>query len=61
MLKFYGNITCPDCKEAIEELEKENIDYEYIDILEDIGKLKEFIYIRDNRKEFDEIKNESLV
>ena len=58
---FYGTMTCPDCRYAKSVLDKNKIEYEYIDILEDIKTIKEFISIRDNRKEFDELKVDGIL
>ncbi|MBF0779731.1 MULTISPECIES: glutaredoxin domain-containing protein [unclassified Granulicatella] len=47
---------CPDCPPFIEELDKQGIEYEKVDILENPAHLKQFLRLRDNRPEFDEIK-----
>ena len=56
MLKMYGTMLCQDCVEAKEHFEKINYKYEFIDITASIRNLKEFLYLRDNRKEFEEMK-----
>lgn len=35
-----------------EDLSKKNLKYEYIDILENMGNLKEYLYYRDNSELF---------
>lgn len=56
MPKVYGTMLCPDCVEAKEYFEKVNYKYEFVNITESIKNLKEFLALRDNRKEFEEVK-----
>ncbi|EKA93877.1 glutaredoxin domain-containing protein [Fusobacterium periodonticum] len=56
MPKVYGSMLCPDCVEAKEYFEKVNYKYEFVNITESIKNLKEFLALRDNRKEFEEVK-----
>ena len=56
MPKVYGSMLCPDCVEAREYFEKVNYKYEFINITESMKNLKEFLALRDNRKEFEEVK-----
>ena len=56
MPKVYGTMLCPDCVEAKEYFEKVNYKYEFINITESMKNLKEFLALRDNRKEFEEVK-----
>ena len=56
MPKVYGSMLCPDCVEAKEYFEKVNYKYEFINITESMKNLKEFLALRDNRKEFDDVK-----
>lgn len=56
MPKVYGSMLCPDCVEAKEYFEKVNYKYEFINITESMKNLKEFLSLRDNRKEFDDVK-----
>ena len=56
MPKVYGSTLCPDCVEAKEYFEKVNYKYEFVNITESMKNLKEFLSLRDNRKEFEEIK-----
>lgn len=57
MPKMYGSMLCPDCIEAKEYFENIDYKYEFINILENMANLKEFLYLRDTRKEFDEVKS----
>ncbi|WP_427170981.1 glutaredoxin [Fusobacterium nucleatum] len=57
MSKMYGSLLCPDCIEAQEYFKKINYKYEFINITESMENLKEFLYLRDTSKEFDEIKD----
>ena len=52
MPKVYGSMLCPDCVEAKEYFEKVNYKYEFVNITESMKNLKEFLALRDNRKEF---------
>ena len=56
MPKVYGSMLCPDCVEAKEYFEKVNYKYEFVNITESMKNLKEFLALRENRKEFEEIK-----
>ena len=56
MPKVYGSMLCPDCVEAKEYFEKVNYKYEFINITESMKNLKEFLALRDNSKEFDDVK-----
>ena len=57
MTKAYGSMLCPDCVEAKEYFEKVNYKYEFVNITESMANLKEFLKLRDTRKEFEVIKN----
>lgn len=48
---------CSDCVEAKEYFEKVNYKYEFVNITESIANLKEFLKLRDTRKEFEVIRN----
>ena len=56
MPKVYGSMLCPDCVEAKEYFEKVNYKYEFVNITESIKNLKEFLALRENRKEFEDVK-----
>ena len=45
---------CPDCVEAKEYFEKINYKYDFVNITESMANLKEFLHLRDTRKEFDD-------
>lgn len=44
---IYGSIQCPDTVQAKELFDKEGIKYEFVDILDSMDSLKEFINVRD--------------
>ena len=44
---MYGSAQCPDCVKAKEVLDREGIRYAYINVLEDLARLKKFITLRD--------------
>ena len=47
---------CKECVEAREWLPAAGIQFEYADITVDIAKMREFLHLRDTRKEFDAVK-----
>jgi hypothetical protein len=55
MIKVYSMPTCPDC-EAIDKLVAGNPKFQVINIGEHVRYLKEFLKLRDSRKEFDRLK-----
>lgn len=55
-IKIYGNDKWQACIMLKEDLSKKNINYEYINILESMANLKEYLYFRDNNELFDEYK-----
>ena len=61
MLKLYGTGTCPGCREAKANLDFYGIEYEYVDILESMANLKEFLKIRDNSNLYDEVKKNNRI
>ena len=56
MPKVYGSMLCSDCVEAKEYFEKVNYKYEFVNITESMKNLKEFLALRENRKECDDVK-----
>lgn len=61
MIKYYGTQLCPDCVEAEAKLKEKEICCEFIRITESTANLKEFLKLRDQRKEFDEIKKQGNI
>lgn len=55
MIKVYGMPSCPDCAWVKPQLDDR---FEYIDIGSHVRLLKEFIDLRDHRKEFDRLKSQ---
>lgn len=55
-MKLYGSLLCPDCPPVIRLFEDKGIDFEFVDITDSIGNLKEFLGFRDVREEFDDVK-----
>lgn len=47
-LVIYGMHVCPDCVEALEELDRREIAYVYKDFSEATANLKEFLKYRDS-------------
>ncbi len=55
MIKVYVMSTCPDCRQAKEQL-KDNPNYQLVDIGEHVRNLKEFIRLRDSNPAFNKAK-----
>lgn len=53
---LYYTMSCPDCPPFIEELNRQGIEFEGVDILESPANLKKFLRLRDDKPEFDGIK-----
>lgn len=60
-MKVYGASICGDCVRAKSILEKEKVKHQYIDITASTANMKEFLKLRDSRKEYDEIKEYGLI
>lgn len=56
MLKVYGSHLCSGCREAIEKLNNEGVEYEFLDITENLSYLKEFLKYRDTLEMYEPIK-----
>ena len=61
MLKVYGSEMCPDCIECKYNLDRNNIEYENIDITKSLKSLKEFLKLRDKESIYDEAKDNSYI
>ncbi len=55
-MKVYGTEICIDCRNYKAIQANRGFEAEYIDITEDIAKMKEFLTIRDTEAMFDEVK-----
>lgn len=56
-MKLYGTLLCPDCPPVISALKSAGIEFEFVNIMENIQGLKEFLQLRDSRYEFNEVKS----
>lgn len=56
MLRIYGSMLCPDCVKCREDLDRAEVDYEYLDFSENLRNLKEFLQLRDECSLFAEVK-----
>ncbi len=56
MIKVYGNLNCPYCVVLKENLDRNKIEYEFIDVLESLGNLAAFLKLRDSEPVFDHLK-----
>ena len=61
MMKFYGTMVCKDCLEAREHLNAAGVLFDYVDISVSTGTMKEFLRLRDTRKEFDDVKKNGSI
>ena len=60
MLKIYGSMLCPDCVKCREDLDKANVDYEYLDFSADLKNLKVFLNLREMPL-FDDVRKEGRI
>ncbi len=61
MLKVYGSGMCPDCIEFKYNLDRNNIEYENIDITQNLKGLKEFLRLRDKDETFNDAKDNGFI
>lgn len=47
MLKIYGSMKCPDCVECCQDLDREDVKYEFLDFADSLANLKEFLKLRE--------------
>lgn len=52
---LYFSDKCSDTEEFIKELKQKNISYREVNITESMKNLKEFLYLRDNLTEFENV------
>ena len=58
---IYGSILCPDCVQCRKELDDAGVIYEYREITENLGYMKEFLRLRDENELFAPIKVEGKI
>ena len=56
MIKVYGSMQCPYCVVLRENLDKNNIEYDFAEILDSLRNLKAFLILRDAEPVFDHLK-----
>ena len=56
MIKVYGSMQCPYCVVLRENLDRNNIEYDYAEILDSLRNLKAFLILRDTEPVFDHLK-----
>ncbi len=56
MLKVYGSAMCPDCRACKANFEANQIEFEFIDIDENLHKLADFLKLRDSKPVFEKWK-----
>jgi len=55
MLKIYGSMMCPDCVKCCADLDREGVDYDFLDFADSLINLKEFLVLREHTI-FNEVK-----
>lgn len=60
-LVMYGSEKCPDCRTALVELDRKDIEYVFINITDSMSNLREFLDLRDNNDEFSQIKTNGSI
>lgn len=60
-MKLFVSFLCPDCPKAIELMDASGKEYELLDISKSLGALKEFLKYRDERVEFDPVKENGSI
>ena len=58
---IYGSMLCPDCVQCRKELDDAGVIYEYREITENLGYMKEFLRLRDENELFAPIKVEGKI
>lgn len=61
MMKFYGTMICQDCVKAREALNAAGVLFDYVDITTSSAALREFLRLRDTRKEFDAVRRDGRI
>lgn len=61
MLKIYGSMLCKDCVACVEDLKKENVEFEFLDFADSLLHLKEFLKIRDGSALFDGVREQGSI
>ena len=56
MIKVFGSVKCPYCMVLKENLDRNGIAYDFIEILDSLGNLGAFLAIRDAEPVFDHLK-----
>ena len=56
MIKVYGSMQCPYCVVLRENLDRNNIEYDFAEILDSLRNLKAFLILRDTEPVFDHLK-----
>lgn len=56
MLKVYGSRMCPDCQACKANFDYYKVDYKFIDVMESLKNLKDFLILRDTEPCFERLK-----
>ena len=61
MIRIYGSMLCPDCVQCREDLDRAEVEYEYLDFSENLRNLKEFLKIRDENELFASVRSDGKI
>ena len=61
MIRIYGSMLCPDCVQCREDLDRAEVEYEYLDFSENLRNLKEFLKIRDENALFASVRSDGKI
>lgn len=61
MLTIYGSMLCKDCVQCRKELDQAGIDYDFLDITEDLQHLKAFLKLREGNSLFNQARQDGQI
>lgn len=61
MLKIYGSMLCKDCVQCVEDLKRAKVAFEFCDFGDSLLHLKEFLKIRDEDQQFNEVREKGSI
>ena len=56
MLKIYGSMLCKDCVQCREDLDRDGVEYDFLEFQDELKNLKEFLSLRDSLAIFNVVK-----
>lgn len=61
MLTIYGSMLCKDCVQCRKELDQAGIDYDFLNITEDLQHLKAFLKLREGNSLFNQARQDGQI